>query len=333
MTLVSVGDLAQSFVLRNRSAALREELQTLSGEMITGLAADQAVHLSGDFVPVAALEASLAQLAAFKSITDEMSIFATAMQSAIATIDSSASDLGLSLLAASSSTSPTQINASGFDAQQRFELAVSTLNTRFGDRSLFAGMATNGAALVGAETILTALDAEIAGALTAGDIVTAISNWFDAPTGFAAMAYLGAGTLAPLRVAPGESAQIDVTALDPALVATLKGLAIGAMLNRGALAGDLVGRAQLSRASAESLITTQTDRALLAARLGTTEAQVGAAEVRNQAEATSLGLARLDLLALDPYETASKLEERQSQLELLYAITARMSRLSLVNYL
>lgn len=332
MTLVSVGDLAQSFVLRNHSAALKQDLQTLSGEMISGLAADQAARLSGDFVPIAALEGSLAQLAAFKSTTVEMSLFATAMQSALATIDASASDLGQSLLAASFSTSPTRIDATGFDAQQRFEQAVSTLNTRFGDRSLFAGMATNGPALIGAEAILTALDAEIAGALTAGDMVTAISDWFASPTGFAAT-YLGADALAPLLVAPGESAQIDVTALDPTLVQTLKGLAIGAMLNRGALAGDQVGRGQLARASAESLIASQTDRALLGARLGTTEAQIGAAEVRNQAEATSLGLARLDLLALDPFETASKLEERQSQLELLFAITARMSRLSLVNYL
>lgn len=332
MTLVSVGDLAQSFVLRNRSAALKEDLQTLSGEMVSGLAADQAAHLSGDFVPVAAIEASLAQLSAFKSTTAELSLFATAMQSAIASIDGSASDLGQSMLAASTSASPVRIDATGFDAQQRFEQAVSTLNTRFGDRSLFAGMATNGPALTGAEAMLTALDSEIAGALTAAEMVTAISDWFDSPTGFAA-SYLGAGALAPLQVAPGESAQIDVTALDPALVQTLKGLAIGAMLNRGALAGDLDGRSQLARASAESLISTQTDRALLAARLGTTEAQIGTAEVRNQAEATSLGLARLDLLALDPYETASKLEERQSQLELLYAITARMSRLSLVNYL
>ena len=333
MTVTSVGDLAQSFVLRNQSAVLKQEIQTLSSEIITGIAADQAAALAGDFVPIAALEASLAQLAAFKSTTSELALFATAMQNAMETLDGSASDLSQSLLAASTSPSPTQIDAAGFDAQQRFEQAVSILNTRFGDRSLFAGMATNGAALVSADTIFAALDVEIAGAVTAGDIVTAISSWFDSPTGFAAVAYLGAGALAPLPIAPGESAQIDVTALDPALVATLKGLALGAMLNRGVLPGDLVGRQQLARASAESLIQTQTDRALLAARLGTTEAQIGTAAIRNQAETTSLGLARLDLLGLDPYETASKLEERQSQLELLYAITARMSRLSLVNYL
>ena len=332
MAIASVGDLAQSFVLRNRNAALKADVQTLSGEVVSGVAADQAARLSGDFVPMAAIEASLAQLAAFRSTTAEMGLFATALQNAIGSIDGSASDLGVSLLAASTSTSSTRIDATGFDAQQRFEQAVSTLNTRFGDRSLFAGMATNGPALPPAEALLTALDAEIAGALTAADMVTAISNWFDAPTGFAA-SYLGAGALAPLAVAPGESAQIDVTAIDPAIVQTLKGLAIGAMLNRGALSGDQAGRSQLARASAESLIATQTDRALLAARLGTVEAQIDNAAVRNQSETTALGLARLDLVALDPYETASKLQERQSQLELLYAITARMSRLSLVNYL
>lgn len=332
MTLTSIGDLAQSFVLRNHAAALKQDLQTLSEEMVSGMAADQAQALAGDFVPYAALEASLAQLTAFKSSTSQLALFATAMQTVISTVDVHASDLSQSLLAASTSNSPTRIDATGFDAQQRFEQAVSSLNTRFGDRSLFAGMATSGPAVEGAEVILTALDAEIAGALTADDMVNAISNWFDSATGFTA-AYLGAGVLAPQQIAPGEDAQIDVTAMDPALVQTLKGLAIGAMLNRGALAGDLVGRSQLALASAETLISNQTDRSLLAARLGTTEARIGDAQVRNEAEATSLGLARLDLLALDPYETASKLEERQSQLELLYTLTSRMSRLSLVNYL
>jgi flagellar hook-associated protein 3 FlgL len=43
--------------------------------------------------------------------------------------------------------------------------------------------------------------------------------------------------------------------------------------------------------------------------------------------------AQLSLLSVDPYETATKMQEMQTQLQTLYAITARAARLSLVDFL
>ena len=333
MSTVSLGDLAQSFILRRQSLTLKSDIQTLSTELVTGISADKAARLSGDFVPMAAIEASLARLSAYDAVTSESGLFAGAIQTALTTIDEMSSDLGQSLLSASTSSSPTRINAVGYDANQRFESAISVLNTRFGDRSLFAGVATSGAALVDAQSIMAALDVVTAGALTAADVETAISNWFDAPGGFESTAYLGGPAMGSLPISPGESARIDVTALDPAIRATLKGLATAAMLNRGILPNSPEARADLAKRSAERLLESQTDRALLSARLGTTESQIGAASVRNSSESTALQLARLAMTALDPYETASTLEQRQTQLETLFAITSRMTRLSLVDYL
>ena len=68
-------------------------------------------------------------------------------------------------------------------------------------------------------------------------------------------------------------------------------------------------------------------------RLGSTEANIINTGVQNDAEKSALETARLGLLSVDPYETAAKLQEAQTQLETLFSITARLSRLSLVNYL
>ena len=57
------------------------------------------------------------------------------------------------------------------------------------------------------------------------------------------------------------------------------------------------------------------------------------ASTRLSAERTSYEIARTGLLEADPYETASRLEDVQFQLEALYAVTARMARLSLTSYL
>jgi flagellar hook-associated protein 3 FlgL len=46
-----------------------------------------------------------------------------------------------------------------------------------------------------------------------------------------------------------------------------------------------------------------------------------------------LQIARVGLVSVDPYAATSALTATQSQLESLYAVTARVSRLSLANYL
>ncbi|MDZ4136546.1 MAG: flagellin, partial [Paracoccaceae bacterium] len=210
---------------------------------------------------------------------------------------------------------------------------ISALNTRVGDRSLFAGQGTEGPAVADAQTILASLDIAIAGAQSADDVQIAVSDWFDSPTGYAAAAYLGSTALAPLSIAQGEAVTIDFTAADPEIRDTLKGLAMAALLDRGALNGSPAARADLARLAGESLLTSQTGRADMAARLGIAEGQIEAAKIRNGAETSALQIARNGIISADPFEAAAKLETTQTQLETLFALTARLSRLSLVDFL
>ena len=333
MSQVSLGDMAQSFLLRRQNVALKSDLQRLSTELTTGRVTDAAARVSGDLVPLSGIDASLARLKAYGSVTTEAGLFTGAMQTALGAIDAMSSELSGSLIAAAGGVTPLRIDAVGADARQRFEMAISTLNTRFGDRSLFAGTATNGAATVDADTIMQALDLEVAGLTSAADVETAVAAWFDSPTEFAAQSYLGGGALASVSIAPGEEAVVNVTATDPAIRATLKGLAMAALLDRGVLGGQADARRDLARLAGVSLLQSETDRAYLSARLGTVEGQIDGAMARNAAETTSLQIARSGIVAADPFETASRLEETQAQLEKIYAITARMTRLSLMDYL
>lgn len=333
MSVTSIGDLAQSFMLRRHTAGLKTTVQTLSNEMVTGVATDTARKTHGDLAPLNAIDSTLARLTAYGAATSEAAVFAETMQTALTGIESMTSDLGPTLLTVANTGNAASVTNLGKDARQKFESAVATFNTRVGDRSLFAGQATDAPALADAETILSALDTAIIGAVSAGDIETAVTNWFNNPAGFATVGYLGGASLSPLPIAAGEETTIDITAADPAIRDTLKGLALAALLDRGALAGSPAGRADLARRAGESLINTQADRAHLASGLGIVENQIEQAKARNSAEASSLQIARLGIVAVDPYETASKLEETQTQLETLYSITARLSRLSLMDFL
>lgn len=333
MTLTSIGDLAQSLMLRRQNSALKADLSTLSAEMTTGHAADIARRVNGDFAPLGAIDASLARLRAYDGATTEAALRAGAMQIALTTIDGLASDLAPTLLQPLASGQEAQVAILGADARQKFETVVSTLNAVVGDRTLFAGQATNRPALADSETILASIETAIAGAVSAADVEVAVSNWFDDPGGFASTAYLGADPLDGVPIAPNEVAAVTITAMDPALRDTMKGLAMAALLDRGALAGAPAARTDLARRAGQSLISGQTARTDLAAGLGMVEAQIEAATSRNAAESAALQIARAAMVEVDPYDSATRLEATQTQLETLYAITARLSRLNLMDFL
>lgn len=333
MVAISMGDLAQTFMLRRQNLAMKQNLQRLSTEVTTGISSDVTAHVAGDIGPLSGIDSRLARLTGYGAVTTETGLFASTMQTALDTIDSMSTDLSTNLLAASNGAADQRIDAVGKDAEQKLQAALSALNTQVGDRSLFAGTATNGAAVIDANGLLSALGMAVSGSLSAADVETAVNAWFASPIGYDAVAYQGGPALSAVAVSPGEEAQIDITAQDPALRDTIKGLAMAALLNRGVLAGQAQGRQDLAQRAGLRLIENRTERINVAARLGQTQAKIEAAATRNTNEAMSLKIARNGIVQSDPYEAASKLEETQAQLEKIYAITARMSHLSLLDYL
>ena len=333
MSMISLGDLAKTYMLRRQNTDLKTDLQRLTAELTTGQANDIGRQVGGDYAPLAGIDASLARLQGYKASTSEAALLSAAMQTVLGTVEGMASSLGPQLLAASSAGTTTQINAVAGEARQKLGTAVALYNTDISGRALFAGKATDGRATLDMDAMMTALDTEIIGATSALDIETRVSAWFDGPTGYASLGYLGGDPLQPMAVAPGETADLGFTAADPGIRDTLKGLAMAALLDRGALAGNAQARADLARKAGENLVNSQTSRADMAARLGTAEGQIAAATARNGAEMSALQIARSGITDVDPYETASKLEATRQQIETMYALTARLSRLSLVDFL
>jgi flagellar hook-associated protein 3 FlgL len=123
------------------------------------------------------------------------------------------------------------------------------------------------------------------------------------------------------------------TAADPALQELLKGMAMMALLSQGLMAGDAAERFALTQAASGTMLAAQPAFFDLRAAVGIGEAQIDKADTRLTSERVSLQRALSDLIAVDPYEAAVRLEETQTRLESLFAITARLSRLSLADYL
>lgn len=334
MNTISLGDGAQPFIMQRQNVQLKTSLQQLSTELSTGVASDAGKALAGNFTPLAGLTQSLGALAAYKTATDLASTLAAAQQTALGTMDSAATDLASGLLTASSGAQPTELQTIARQSEGALTNAVAQMNARAAGRSIFAGAATDQPALSSVQDFLVQVQNAVSGRATAAGVETALRDWFQSPTGYAATAYHGsADPASAIPIAPGETAPSGVTALDPAVVDTLTGLAMGAMIDSPGLQGKPSEQAALAAAAGQSLLSGTDARTALGASIGTVQTLITAAQTRNSAESSSLQQAQSTMLSVDPYATASQLQQTQTQLQTLYALTAQIASLSLSNYL
>jgi len=332
MNRISLGDASLTNILARQGAALRTQVQQASIEVSTGRPTDLAKTLRGDVSPVLAIDATLARLSAFKTTAADAALHAAAQQSALSGLSSLADGITATLLGSRDFPTPAQVDTVAADARGRLESAMGLLNTQASGRAVFSGTATDTVPLGTSEALLAALETAATGAITSGQVAAAVAGWFADPLGYAAF-YQGDASLAPAPIAPGETADLGTTALDPAIRASLQGFAMAALLDRGILAGNPEERGRLAQRAGEELLTSEDARITLAARIGTVEGRIETARTRNAAEETALGILRSDLGSVDPYEAATRLETARAQLESLYLVTARVSRLSLVEFL
>ena len=330
MMMQSIGDLARGLVLERQTARLKADINRLTGELGSGRVADPARRLA-DTGPLAALGAAIARAEAHRAALGEIGRRAEIVQSVIGGLDTLAAPVRSAALALGPEPSPGKVALAADLARGRFADATALLNSRDGLRVVLAGAEGAGNALAPPAEILDALRTAIGPLvpMTAPAIVEAVRDWFDAPTGFAAAAWRGSATAAgPVAAAPGEAIGLDVNALDPAFRQTLEGLALAV------LAGEAPDKgAALLGAAAARLGTAAETRALLAGRIGQTEARIEAAMLRHGAEASALSMRRNTMTEADPFATASALSALQDRIETVYAVTARLSRLSLADFL
>ncbi|MFN4193755.1 MAG: flagellin [Tabrizicola sp.] len=329
---VSVGDASLTNILARQGADLRAQVQRAAQEVATGRSADIGKALRGDVSPLLAVDASLARLAAFKSTAADAAFQVAAQQASLQGLSQLASGISTALLGASDVATPAQIDTLAADARGRLASAVGLLNAQASGRAVFSGQATGTLPLGPVEDLMAALETAAAGATTAGQVAAAVTTWFANPLGFGAF-YQGGPALTPVPVAPDETAEVTTTAMDPAIRDTLASLAMAALLDRGVLASDQGERARLAATAGQELMRGEDARVTLQARIGAVEAQIESARTRNGAEETALGILRSETGSVDPYEAATRLETIRTQLESLYLVTARVSRLSLTEYL
>lgn len=335
MRSANLGDMAQNYILQRRNAQLKVEMNRLTEELATGKTAEARDVLNGNYAYLTELEKSKQALDAFKVSTTEAGHLASGMQSAVDRISVVAQELSASLLLAQSISLGSGQSISGVDqAYQTLDTVLGSLNTEVAGRSLFSGTATDTSPLRNVDDVLAGVRTAISGALTPDDMIAAAQLWFDDPAGFAATLYQGSPDgLSAIRLSDTESVSLDIKATDPALRNVVMNAALAALADDPAFALSQAEQIELHAKVGGQMLAAQGEAIFLQGRIGFAEERIDQAAARNASESVGIEYAVTELLSVDPYDTATKLEAVQFQLQSLYAVTVRMSQLSLVNYL
>lgn len=335
MSMTSIGDLARTFHSSTMTSRLKSDLDRLSQELVTGQKADMSLAVSGDFGPIAHIERLLSTMDARTTAVTEATTFADMAQATLEFVQGTVEDKSTALLSLAGNAASASKEVEALEARELFASIVNALNTTAAGRSLFAGAAIDQPALADPDTILSALAADVAGETTAAGLSAAVDAWFqDTGGGFETIAYQGdASPMGPIPLGEGETVVLDVTARDPALRQALAAMAKAALVAEGALAGAPDERGTLLVTAGQDLLNAADSLTTERAALGMVQARLEDVAARNEAERAALELTRSELVGVDQYEAATALEAAYTQLESLYTVTARISRLNFTDYL
>ena len=334
MVKMTIGDGVRYLQQSLANTRIKSELNRLADQLSNGEIKDKAKALNGDTVRFSAIDHSLKVIDAGLVRNRETALMLGAMQRTLDGINEQRGDLVETLTKVTPESSSVQIDQSARSAAERFDTLVNTLTTEVAGKRLFAGTTVNQPALAQSDIMITDLVTSIGGATDFATIAAVVDSWFDDPGGgFETIGYLG-DTGAPMSRRLDETRDVSIPARadNPEIRAVLKGTALAALadvlpgLQKGTRA-ELLFQGGLQLQSATSGVVG------VQAQLGFLEGEVEQVITHQSAETSALGQIRNDLVNDDPFETASALQAVQIQLETHYQMTARLSQLSLANYI
>lgn len=314
-----------------QNAALRARMETVGQETITGRRTDVLQATNGQVGDAFLLEK------ASQDITRQRGM-ASLASGRLEGAASSLSAIRQTLVEFSSGASITlatggknELDLMAANSGDVLGHVMNSLGRRHGTRHLFSGTQSSNGPLAPQETLQTAINAEITGAATGADAITAINNYFGAGGGFETDIYQGSSTDGPrLHVTDSQSFDPLPKADDQLFRNMMQGFAMIAGATQAATDAD---RDQLMAAGINLLNGAVDGTIASEVRIGATLQSLERIDSGLATEASLVSVATNNLLGRDVFEAAAELQALQGQLEASYTVTGRLGSLSLANFL
>lgn len=327
-----------SFTRRNRvTSQLRDQLQTVSEEAVTGLKADITKATEGRTGEAHLLQKAINDLGLSQQMNNLSQTRLSLTQNSVEGVRNAVNDMGTRASVALFSNAQIGIDIIIDEAESNLESVMSAINSRQGSRHLFSGAKTDrppfgdGAA----QHVLSDVNDILSNALSTQGAKVALDIYFNDPAGgFATQIYQGSVNDAPdLPIGNGSTVNSGLRGDNEGFRDIIRGLSVLASSNaaNGINEPDPFKNIFLSGAG---FVSKGTDVMIkIEGQIGILSETLGKGQERLANEAVALGEAFNSVFGRDQFEAAAELQSLQVQLEASYAITSRLSDLSLTNYL
>ncbi len=335
MQLTNYPDLLGYSRQTRATAQLRERLQTTATEAVTGLKSDLTKATNGEVGRAHLLGKALNDVDQGLQINTLSKTRVTLMTNALSGADTAINGLGPRGSVAVAIGNDITLKALSNEASGTLESVMSALSTSQGPRNLFSGSKTDAPTYADPKILLEDVKDILSNASSVDDANTKLDRYFNDPDGtFETKIYTGSqNNAAPLQIGNNKSVNLDLKGNNQDIKDTLRGLAV--MANAFEFTGT--GREDdfdaMYSAGAASVSSGTTGLTNQQAKLGLLSATLNQAESRFNVERTSLTNAYTEMFGRDQFEATTELKTLQVQLEASYTLTARLSDLTLTNYL
>ena len=307
----------------------------LSQELTTGVTSDVRSTLRNDLTHQMDWEHRLLANSVQDKTLSEALVKIQAKQSVLGSINDTIVSFANSVETTGIGSAVASTNVLSKNAKTLLEQVVSQLNTRAAGQTLFAGTDTDLVSMASVEDTMTSVKASIGPVATVDDVVQGVKDWMNDPVaGYQAIAYLGStDDPSPIRLTSNRTISETSKADHEALQAVVENLILATLSSDETFAPSEIIQVDLLQTSSNGLRSADASLIELRASLGFVEAELERQKVKTSAETSTLEQLRANVLGIDEYEVASKLQETELQLEKIYAMTARSARMSLLEYL
>lgn len=335
MPIQNVGDMSQHFQSLRQVGEVKTTLNRLSNELATQRKSDVTASLGGATARLETYEREINRLTSYAGAAEKVGQRLAFMQTTLTGVEDVRSAATSQFLGITTGSRDADVQSAAETGASAFSSFVTAFNQRLGDFALFSGAATDQQPLASADDMMADIKASVVSLDSAEDILAAVDTWFDDPMGgFATMGYLGdTGTPLKQSIGTGGTIEINARADNASTVGLLKSAAVAALAD-GAVSGlTKTDQAKLIAEAGQMMLNAGDSLTATRASIGANEAKVAEAGVTLSAQITAFQIDRNVLTVADPFETATRLQDVQLQLEMQYTVTARLSQLSLVNFL
>jgi flagellar hook-associated protein 3 FlgL len=339
--MTTIATFAQHIRLQNQMQRMRSDLNRLTKEIGSGTHADYFAGLGSQATRAMALRTAFSQIGFYKESANVAKTHLDGQQRSLSVVKTVAIEVRDRILSVQNGADNNAWRTIQEGAHNQLDQVRAAVNQAVGGRFVFAGPAVNqvplpdDAGLSVLDTIKASHDLSTEDGMQAflDEVHSVFEGTHPDPTWTFEQVFYGGSTSGQMTsvIDAGSEVSLDVRANDPALKTVLEALYVL----------DTVPASESSIESYRLLAQTMTTRLSdgigqtvdLSAAVGYRQELVKQTLDRHDQTMALANNTVAGLESIDEYEAANRLTALQTQMEMTYTVTARLNRLSFVNFL